>query len=574
MMDKRWTMPLADDQCAKHLQKTLGIHPALCNILVQRGINTFEQARNYFRPQLAHLHSPWLMKDMDVAVAHIQKAFQNNEHILVYGDYDVDGTTAVACMYHFLHSIYKTVNFYIPHRYREGYGLSKQGIDYAHTNGYSLVILLDCGIKSNELIAYAKTLNIDCIICDHHLPGNILPPAVAILNPKQNNCNYPYKELCGCGIGFKLITALCEVLQLPKNHHLQYIDLVATAIAADIVPITNENRTLTFYGLQKINENPCPGIKAIIQLSGLHKKLSIHNVVFVIAPRVNAAGRMDDARKAVELFIEPNEKRAIAYAAMLQNDNTDRKETDTAITEEALQLIAEDTTGVQKKSTVLFQPHWHKGVVGIVASRLIEKHYKPTIVLTQTNEFITGSARSVTGFNIYEAIDACRDLLLNYGGHFYAAGLTMHQNNLPAFIRKFDEVVAERITPAMLQPEITIDATIHFADITPLFYKIIQQMEPFGPSNMRPVFMINEVQDTGYSKIVKENHIRFMLQQKDKTITGIGFNLAHKFHLLKTNKPIDVVCTIDENEWNNTTTLQLKVIDFRLSKKEKSLASL
>jgi len=568
-MDKRWAMLLTDEQCSNHLQKALGIHPALCNILVQRGINTFEQARDYFRPQLSHLHSPWLMKDMDVAVHRIQKAFQNNEHILVYGDYDVDGTTAVACMYQFLRSVHEPVNFYIPHRYREGYGLSKQGIDYAHTNGYSLVILLDCGIKSNELIAYAKTLNIDCIICDHHLPDDILPPAIAILNPKQKNCNYPYKELCGCGVGFKLITALCEVLQLPQDYHLQYIDLVATAIAADIVPITGENRTLAFYGLQKINENPCPGIKAIIQLSSLHKKLNINNVVFVIAPRVNAAGRMDDARKAVELFVEQDEKRALAYATMLQNDNTDRKETDATITEEALQLIAEDATWLQKKSTVVFQPHWHKGVVGIVASRLIEKHYRPTIVLTQTNELITGSARSVAGFNVYEAIDACRDLLLNYGGHFYAAGLTMHQDNLSAFMHKFDEVVAERITPEMLQPEIIIDATIHFADIIPSFYKIIQQMEPFGPNNMRPVFVVNQVKDTGYSKIVKENHIRFVLQQNHETITGIGFNLAHKFHLLQTNQPIDIVCTIDENEWNNNTTLQLKVIDFKLSEKEK-----
>lgn len=566
-MDKRWTILPTDEQCSKHLQKVLGIHPIICNILVQRGIDTFDKAKDFFRPQLSHLHSPWLMKDMDIAVSRIQKAFQQKEKILVYGDYDVDGTTAVASMYQFLHHIHLSVDFYIPHRYREGYGLSKQGIDYAYENGYTLIILLDCGIKSQTLIAYAKTLSIDCIICDHHLPDEVLPTAIAILNPKQKDCTYPYKELCGCGIGFKLMMALSEKLQLPNEAYLKYIDLVATAIAADIVPITGENRILAFHGLQKINENPCVGINAIIQNSGLQKKLHINNVVFVIAPRVNAAGRMDDARKAVELFIEQQKHKALEYATSLQNDNSDRRGTDALITEEALQIIAQDATWMQKKSTVVFKPHWHKGVVGIVASRLIEKHYRPTIVLTQVNEFITGSARSVSGFNVYEAIDACKDLLTNYGGHFYAAGLTFHENNLSAFINKFDAVVTERITTEMLLPEIIIDSEINFTDITDSFYNILKQIEPFGPGNMRPVFIAYNVNNTQHSSIVKEKHIRFVLQQKDKILSGIGFNLAQQFHLLQMNKSIDILFTIDENEWNGNTTLQLKVLDFNLSTK-------
>ncbi len=563
-MEKRWTLLPTDETQTNSLQQSLRIHPSLCSILTQRNINTFDKARNYFRPELKQLHAPWLMHNMDLAVERIQKAFQTNEKILVYGDYDVDGTTAVACVYQFLRKIYPNVDFYIPHRYREGYGLSKQGIEYAHAHHYGLVILLDCGIKSHKLIAYAKTLNIDCIIGDHHLPDDVLPPAVAILNPKQKNCPYPYKELCGCGIGFKLITALAEQLQLPEQEYMQYIDLVATAIAADIVPITEENRILAFYGLKKINENPCPGIKAIIQCSGLSNVLNITNVVFVIAPRVNAAGRMDDARKAVELFIEQNETQALQYATMLQNDNTDRKETDAAITEEALAMIDEDEHWKQRNCTILFQPHWHKGVVGIVASRIIEKHYRPTIVLTESNGLITGSARSIAGLNIYETIDSCKDLLLNYGGHFYAAGLTLHQNQLHTFIEQFDAAVTKRITPEMLIPALMIDNEIHFDAITPAFYTIIKQMEPFGPSNMRPVFLARNVHNTTHSKIVKEKHIRFVLQQGNKRLAGIGFNLAHKFPLLNSGKPIDIAFSIDENEWNGATTLQLKMIDFRL----------
>lgn len=564
-MEKRWIILATDKEQVKALQQDLRTHPILCNILVQRGIDTFDKAKNYFRPQLTQLHSPWLMKDMKAAVKRIQQAFQTEEKILIYGDYDVDGTTAVACMYQFLFNVYKSINFYIPHRYREGYGLSKEGIDYAYANGYTLIILLDCGIKSYELIAYAKTLGIDCIVCDHHLPDTILPPAVAILNPKQKDCTYPYKELCGCGVGFKLMMALSETMQLSEDSYLQYIDLLATAIAADIVPITGENRILAFYGLQKINENPCAGIRAIIQNSGLQKKLHINNVVFVIAPRVNAAGRMDDARKAVELFIEQNENRAIEYATLLQHDNIGRKEIDAAITEEALQIIAEDATWLKRKSTVVFQSHWHKGVVGIVASRLIEKHYRPTIVFTKSNGLITGSARSIAGLNVYEAIDDCKDLLVNYGGHFYAAGLTLQENNLSAFVDRFDDIVSKRITSEMLVPEIIIDSEINFTDITPSFYNIIKQMEPFGPENMRPVFIARGVQNTSYSKIVKEKHIRFVLQQHNQIITGIGFDLAPKFQLLHTQKPIDIVFTIDENEWNGTLSLQLKVLDFNFS---------
>ena len=397
LMQKRWTILQADQEKVNSLQQSLKIHPAICKILVQRNIETFDQAKDFYRPQLTDLHDPWLMKDMDKAVDRIVTAIENHEKILVYGDYDVDGTTSVACMYQFLRKLHSDLDFYIPHRYREGYGVSKAGIDYAKDNGFTLIISLDCGIKSIELIAYAKDLGIDFIVCDHHLPDAELPPAVAILNPKQKDCNYPYKELCGCGVGFKLITAIADKLNLTEQTPFEYIDLVATAIAADIVPMTGENRVLAYYGLKKANENPNNGIKALSHLSGLTKKLHINNLVFMIAPRVNAAGRMDDARKAVLMFVSENYEQALEYAEMLHSDNTDRKEADSNITDEALALIKGDELLVNSKSTVVFRPHWHKGVVGIVASRLIEHFYRPTVVLTQSGEYAAGSARSVPG---------------------------------------------------------------------------------------------------------------------------------------------------------------------------------
>lgn len=566
-MEKKWKILSADESQINALQKSLQISYELCKILVQRQIDTFEKAKNYFRPNLSQLHDPFLMKDMDKAVERITTAINQNEKILVFGDYDVDGTTSVACMFRFLKKIYNRdhIDFYIPHRYREGYGVSREGIDFAKQNDFNLIISLDCGIKSVELIGYANQLGLDFIVCDHHLPDHELPPAVAILNPKQKDCNYPYKELCGCGVGFKLITALSKRLGLHEDEYNCYLDLVVTAIGADIVPITGENRILAYYGLQKMNSNPLAGIKALIELSGFQKKFSINNVVFIIAPRVNAAGRMDDARKAVLMFIEDNYIKAKEYAEMLHSDNTDRKEADTNITEEALAIIESDDIMIKRKTTVVFKSHWHKGVVGIVASRLIEKYYRPTVVLAQSGEYIGGSARSVPGFNLYEAIHECREYLIGYGGHFAAAGMTMLPENVNAFSNKFEEVVSSIIEPQLLIPEIVIDAEIEFKNITKSFYNIITQMEPYGPENLRPVFITKNVSDTSWSKIVKELHIRFVLKQDNVVLTGIGFNMAEKFHLLQMQKPIDIVYTIDENEWNGETNLQLKVIDFRLS---------
>ena len=566
-MIKRWNILTADETQVQQLSASLNINPTLCRMLVQRGINTFDKAKQYFRPQISQLHDPWLMKDMDKAVNRIVQAFEQTEKILVFGDYDVDGTTSVACMYQFLCKLYdpEKLDFYIPHRYREGYGVSKMGIDFAKENGFSLIISLDCGIKSVELIAYAKTIGIDFIICDHHLPDHELPDAYAILNPKQPDCPYPYKELCGCGVGFKLITALATHFSIEESHYLCYLDLVATAIAADIVPMTGENRILAWYGMEKINSAPNPGIKALIKLGGITHTLTITNVVFVIAPRVNAAGRMDDARKAVQLFIEPDEQKAMEFAAMLHSDNTDRKEADSSITAEALELIQSDPVMINRKTTVLCKEHWHKGVVGIVASRLTENYYRPTVVLTRSGDILAGSARSVPGFNLYEAIHACREYLLGYGGHFAAAGLSLAPEQLDAFSAKFESVVANSIDEQLLIPVINIDAEIDFASISNSVYQIICQMEPFGPENMRPVFIAKKVKDTGYSKIVKELHIRFVLKQGNHSLTGIGFNMHDKFQLLQPQKPVDIVFTIDENEWQGKTSLQLKIIDIRPS---------
>ena len=566
-MKKRWSILQADTAGTEQLRNALNIHRVLCQILVERGINDYDSARKYFRPQLTDLSNPWLMKDMGRAVDRILEAFQRKEKILVFGDYDVDGTTAVACMYQFLAKIYRpgSIDFYIPHRHREGYGISKMGIDYAHENGFTLVISLDCGIKSAELIAYARELGIEFIVCDHHLPDAVLPPAVAILNPKQEDCSYPYKELCGCGVGFKLITALSQHLGLPETSYFCYLDLVATAIAADIVPITGENRVLAFYGLKKVNENPNHGIRALIRLSDLKRQLSINNLVFMIAPRVNAAGRMDDARKAVQMFIAPSFEEALSYAEMLHSDNTDRKEADISITEEALAIIEKEGDLAKRHSTVVYQPHWHKGVVGIVASRLIEKYYRPTVVLTRSGDVVAGSARSVSGFNLYEAIHACREHLLGYGGHFAAAGMTLLPEQVPLFRAKFEEIVSSTIEPRLLVPEITIDAAIQFRDLTPSFFKILSQMEPFGPENARPVFMAARVFDSGYSRIVKDFHIRFSLRQENIIFNGIGFNMADRFSLLQGGRPVDLVFTLDENEWNGEKHLQLKVLDLRLS---------
>lgn len=564
-MQKRWKILKADETKITALHDALKINKTLCKLLVQRGITTFEDAKFFFRPSLDDLHSPWLMKDMQKAVSRIVSAIEQKESILVYGDYDVDGTTAVASMFQFLSTLHEQIDFYIPHRYKEGYGISKAGIDFAHEAGYTLIISLDCGIKSADLIGYAQTLGIDFVVCDHHLPDKILPPAVAILNPKQTDCPYPFKELCGCGVGFKLMMALSEYFKLPNESYLKYIDLLAIAIAADIVPVIGENRILAFYGINKVNENPSTGIKAILELAAIKKKMSLNSLVFVIAPRINAAGRMDDARKAVLLFVEQEEEKAMEFAKMLHSDNTNRREADSTITEEAMAILEMAPDNHLKSSTVIYQEHWHKGVVGIVASRLIETYYRPTIVLTKSGDYAAGSARSVHGFNLYEAVHACKEHLLGYGGHFAAAGMTLDIANIDAFAAAFEKEVRARITEDQLIPEIIIDAAIQFHEINATFYKIMCQMEPFGPDNMRPVFIAHHLTDTGFSKIVKEQHIKFSIKQNNITFNGIGFNMANKFSILQSKQPFDLVFTIDENDFQGNVSLQLKVIDVRYS---------
>jgi len=564
---KRWTILPQNEPTVQQLRDQIKISKTICSILTQRGFLDFDSAKDFFRPNLQNLHSPWLMKDMRKATDRIQKAILAKEKILIFGDYDVDGTTAVASFYQFLNSIYdeQFTDYYIPHRYKEGYGISKAGIDFAHTNDFTLIVCLDCGIKSVELIAYAKSLGIDFVVCDHHLPGSTLPEAVAILNPKQSDCLYPFKDLCGCGIGFKLMMALAEVYELTAESYLCYLDLVAVAIAADIVSMTGENRILAYHGLKKINENPSVGIKTIIALGGIEKQLSITNVVFIIAPRINAAGRMDDARKAVQLFIEKNETIAVELGEALQSDNTDRKETDGLITEEALAIIRDSELIQNKKSCVLYKPHWHKGVVGIVASRIIEHYYRPTIVLTLSDGIVTGSARSVKGFNLYEAIYECKDHLLQYGGHFAAAGLSLLPEHVETFSTQFEAVVSRTITDDMLIPEIIIDASLAFEEINSNFFNIISQLEPFGPDNMRPVFIAKKVIDSGYSRLLKEKHIKFELKQDQFYCSGIGFNMPEKMEMLQSKKPLDIVFTLEENEWNGKKSIQLMVIDCRLS---------
>jgi single-stranded-DNA-specific exonuclease len=567
--DKRWTLKPAGDETVKALGEALKIHPVLCRVLAVRGIKDYESARLFFRPELAHLHDPFLMKGMKKAVERITDAVEWHERILVYGDYDVDGTTSVSLMYSFLKSNTKAeLAYYVPHRYREGYGISRQGIDFAHANGYTLIITLDCGIKSVDIIAYAQSLGIDVIVCDHHLPDANLPAAYAILNPKQKDCPYPYKELSGCGIGFKLASALALHWKLPLDTVYQYLDLVATSIAADIVPIDGENRILACYGLKRINESPCPAIAILKELGGVTKALSVTDLVFVIGPRVNAAGRMDDARKAVEFFIETDPEKIHVLAAALHSDNDDRKEIDKSITEEALAIIQGDEALARRKSTVLYRAHWHKGVVGIVASRLIDHYYRPTILLTSANGKATGSARSVAGFNIYEAIHECRDLLDNYGGHFFAAGITLSESRVDEFIDKFEKVVSATITAEQQIPEIEVDAEIPLSLVKPSFHNILKQFEPFGPANMRPVFLTRGLYDyRGNSSIVKEQHLRIAAHQQNGSIVeGIGFNLADKYELVR-NGPFDMLYHIEENEHNGNIRLQIRVVDIKPAKR-------
>jgi single-stranded-DNA-specific exonuclease len=569
---KRWTLKPVDDDTVQRLCAELpSVNPAICRLLAGRGMSDYESAKAFFRPQLDSLHDPFLMKGMKEAVKRIAEAVEWHERILVYGDYDVDGTTAVSVVYSYLRKHYPDLRddslaYYIPHRYREGYGVSKQGIDYAKERGYNLLITLDCGIKSSELVKYAQGLGIDVIICDHHLPDDELPRAYAILNPKQPGCPYPYKELSGCGIGFKLVQALCKHWKHPEEDALRYLDLVATSIAADIVPVDGENRVLAYYGLKRAAEYPSPAFQTLKGLAGLERDMTISDLVFVIGPRVNAAGRMDDAKKAVALFTTDDPEAVKQLALELQSNNTDRREKDKETTEQALSQIRNSSVMGGRKSTVVYAPDWHKGVVGIVASRLIDHFYRPTIVLTQSNGKVTGSARSVSGFNIYEALHQCRDLLEAYGGHFYAAGMTMQPERVDAFIQRFEEVVSATIPAELLVPEIVIDAEIPLSAIKPSFYNVLKQFEPFGPLNLRPVFISRKVQDyRGWSKVVKDTHLRFVVHQRSgEPVEGIGFGLAHKYPYVQTG-PFDVVYTVEENEFNGNTRLQIKVIDVRPS---------
>jgi single-stranded-DNA-specific exonuclease len=565
-IEKRWKFQDIPGIEQQSLVQDLNIHPVLCSILAQRGMHTYEAAKKYFRPSLQDGHDPFLMKDMQLAVDRIIKALKDNESILIYGDYDVDGTASVALLYDFLKKLKPTakLDYYIPNRYKEGYGLSQRGIEYASENGFNLLITLDCGIKSVELVMSAKEKGIDTIICDHHLPGNELPAAVAILNAKQPDCNYPYKELCGCGVGYKLIQALCKQLVLPDSAHLQYLEWVATAIAADIVPINGENRVLAFHGIQKANADPSAGIKALMELSSFKSKVNIGNLSFMIGPRINAAGRMDDAKKAVQLFIEKDSQKAKELAMILQTDNSSRREADTKITEEAIEIIENDASFPYRKSTVVFAPHWHKGVIGIVASRLLERYYKPTIVLTKSGEYWAGSARSIPGFNIHDALDECSDLLKAFGGHYFAAGMTMEEDNLKIFSQRIDEIASRILSPDQMIPEIIIDAVVEPSDLTPAFYKILDQMEPFGPENPKPIFCMQRLQNRG-TRIVKNEHVRFEVEKNGTGFQGIGFNLAEKFSCLENDALLDIVFTLEENHYNNQTSLQMKVIDFRSS---------
>lgn len=563
----RWTFkPKPPLEKVETLKEVLQVDDFVATLLVQRGVETYEDARKFFRPSLNDLHNPYLMKDMDKAVQRIESALHNNENILIFGDYDVDGTTAVALMASYLKTRTIQIATYIPDRYTEGYGVSYAGIDFADRNNFSLIIALDCGIKAIDKVAYAKQKGIDFIICDHHRPGDQIPDAVAVLDPKRPDCNYPYKELCGCGVGFKLVQALAENQGQTPEDLTQYLDLLATAIGADIVPITGENRTLAYFGLQVINKNPRPGFKAIIQQIK-KEELNITDVVFIIAPRINAAGRMKHGNHAVTLLMEQDYNEAIKFAIDIEMFNADRKEADQVITQEAL-LQIEEHQEQERLTTVVYNENWHKGVIGIVASRLTETYYRPTIVFTKSGDKLAASARSVSGFDVYNAIDACSDLIEQFGGHKYAAGLTIKKENYEAFKQAFEDTVSKTIDRNLLTPEIKIDAQINLADITPKFYRILKQFAPFGPGNMIPVFMTTHVRDTGYGKCVGEDdkHLRVTLSQPGApNVVGIGFGLGDKYNLISDKKLINAVYSIDENHWNGNVSLQLKLRDIKES---------
>lgn len=561
----RWTLKSKPEkEKVQKLQNELQVDALIATLLVQRGVETYDQAKAFFRPSLTDLHDPFLMKDMDKAVVRIEEAIFKGENILIYGDYDVDGTTAVSLVSSYLRSYYPNVATYIPDRYNEGYGISFTGIDFAEDNEFSLIIALDCGIKSIDHIAYANAKNIDFIICDHHRPGDELPNAVAILDPKRNDCSYPYDELCGCGIGFKLIQALASKRGQTLEDLVLYLDLVATAIAADIVPITGENRILAKYGLEVINSNPRPGIKALIQ--NVNKKsLTITDVVFIIAPRINAAGRIKHGNEAVALLTEYDLDQAEQFASEIEQHNSDRKGLDKQITVEALAQI-EDNNEKENFTTVIYQENWHKGVIGIVASRLTETYYRPTIVFTKSGDKLAASARSVKDFDVYNALEACAENLEQFGGHKYAAGMTLKEENYEAFKAAFEKEVRNTISPELLIPEIEIDAEINLSEISPKLIRVLNQFEPFGPENMTPVFMTKNIKDTGYPKLLgkEEEHLKlFVKQENSEGFGAIAFFMGNKLNQISNQKPFDAVYCIDENEFKGTVTVQLRIKDLK-----------
>jgi len=566
MYNKNWmAKPTPDVTVVEHLKEVLGVDGILAVLLAQRGIRDFESAKVFFRPAYEHLHDPFLMKDMQRAVDRLDHAIRYRENIMVYGDYDVDGTTSVAMVYSFLKKIYSNVDYYIPDRYTEGYGVSYKGIDVAVAGGFKLVISLDCGIKAVEKIKYANSKGVDFIVCDHHYPGSALPPAFAILNPKRADCNYPFKELSGCGVGFKMLQAFAQKNGIRAQEVYEYIDLVAVSIASDIVPMNGENRVLESLGIKKLNENPTLGLKSIVKISGIEgSQTHVDDIVFKIGPRINAAGRMKSGKYAVELLISDQERTAKSAGVEIDRFNTDRKNIDSDITQQARQMLSTDPKQEFRKTTVLFNPSWHKGVVGIVASRLIETYYRPTVILTESNGLATGSARSVEGFDLYKAIDACSDLLENFGGHMFAAGLTMKLDNVETFKRRFEEVVAETISDEQLAPNQLIDAEIEFTDITPKFVRILKQFRPFGPKNMSPVFLTRNVVDTGAAKMVGKcgEHLKLDLKQANHpeiVFPAIGFQLSEYYPIIRSGVSFDICYAIEENTFRGETRIQLQV---------------
>ncbi|MBS3773582.1 MAG: single-stranded-DNA-specific exonuclease RecJ [Bacteroidales bacterium] len=574
-MEKRWvSKPRGDQKEVDHLAEVLNINDLLATLLVQRGIKTFDQAKSFFRPRLESLYDPFRMEDMNLAIERIEKAIQSNQRILIYGDYDVDGTTSVAMVYSFLSKFYSNLDYYIPDRYAEGYGVSYKGINYAAHDNVSLIIALDCGIKAVEKIDYANSLNIDFIICDHHTPEKNLPNAVAVLDPKRKDCAYPFKELSGCGVGFKMLQAFSRTNHIDAEYLYTFLDLVAVSIASDIVPIIDENRIMTFFGLKQLNNNPRTGLKAIIDVSGLgdkHHQIVVEDIVFRIGPRINATGRLESGKNAVDLLITSNKKKADNMAKKVNSCNDERKNIDRNITQHAIKMISSEPGFQEKKSTVLYNSSWHKGVVGIVASRMIEIYYRPTIILTASNGLATGSARSVPGFDIYEALNECSDLIENFGGHTYAAGLTIEIENINKFKQRFERIVEQNLTEEQLIPQLNIDSEIEFSNITERFYKILKQFQPFGPQNLAPLFVARDVKDTGEARLVGPNkeHMKLSLVQKNnpgKLFPGIAFQQADHYSDIHKGKPFDICFSVEENNFRGNRTLQLNIKDIKIKK--------